>query len=242
MSYNSNKQLTQKQKLAVEVAAVSPNINQKEIAKHLGVCNKTITNWLNDPIVIDAIYKRYMEVAGMKLPAVITAMIREAESGNVQAGRLVLEHFGKLDNRIKIQVESPWEKFMRYEEVGKDIEDAEFVDDEEVTNEVVDFANEVHNIIGKSVSLPPRDKRNDKPGVRKKDEQRSITLATQSEKKRMDKIQVQRNMYQRRKRAKEVGLELLPRGRQTKSVRDKWWDELEALEMEKFGEIRGVRF
>ena len=49
-------------------------------------------------------------------------------------------------------------------------------------------------------------------------------------------------MYQRRKRAKEVGLDLLPKGRQTKSIRDKWWDELEAIELDKFGEIRGTRF
>ena len=102
MSYNSNKQLTHKQKLAIEVMAVSPKFNQKDLAIEIGVCDKTISNWLNDPTVIDAIYKRYMEVAGIKLPAVITAMIREAESGNVQAGRLVLEHFGKLDNRVKV--------------------------------------------------------------------------------------------------------------------------------------------
>ena len=66
MSYNSNKQLTHKQKLAVEVMAVSPRFNQKELAKELGVCDKTIVNWLNDPTVIDSIYKRYMEVAGIK--------------------------------------------------------------------------------------------------------------------------------------------------------------------------------
>ena len=240
MSYNANKQLTHKQKLAVEALALSPSLNQKEIATNLGVCNKTIVNWLNDPIVIDAIYKRYMEVAGISLPAVIGAMIREAESGNVQAGRLVLEHFGKLDNRIKIQVESPFEKFMRFEEV--DVEDAEFVENTEVTNEVVNFASELNGIITKDIVLPSRDTRNDKPTVRKKDEQRALALATQSEKKRLEKIQVQRNMYQRRKRAKEEGLDLLPKGRQTKSIRDKWWDELEAIELKKFGEIRGTRF
>ncbi len=240
MSYNSNKQLTHKQKLAVEALAVSPSINQKEIAINLGVCDKTIGNWLNDPLIIDAIYKRYMEVAGMKLPAVISAMIREAESGNVQAGRLILEHFGKLDNRIKVQVESPFEKFMRFEEV--EVEDAEFVDDKDVTNEVISFANEIHDMVNEDVVLPPRDKRNDRPSNRKGDEQRAMVLSSQSEKKRLDKIQVQRNMYQRRKRARAVELDLLPAGRQTKSVRDGWWDKLEELEMEKFGEIRGTRF
>ena len=60
MSYNSNKQLTHKQKLAVEALAVSPSINQKEIAINLGVCDKTIGNWSSDPLIIDAIFKRYM--------------------------------------------------------------------------------------------------------------------------------------------------------------------------------------
>ena len=241
MSYNSNKQLTHKQKLAVEVMASSPQINQEQLAKDLGICRKTITNWLNDPLVIDALYNRYMEVAGIKLPAVVNAMIREAESGNVQAGRLILEHFGKLDKRIKIQVESPFEKYMRYE-VGKEVEDAEFVEDIEVNEELKSISSQAIDLVDKNIVLPKRDTRNNTPGVRKKDEKRRLSLATQSEKKRLDRLQVQRNMYQRRKRAKEVGLELLPQGRQTKSVRDDWWDKLEKLELVKFGEIRGNRF
>ena len=241
MSYNSNKQLTHKQKLAIEVMAVSPKFNQKELANHIGVCDKTISNWLNDPLVIDAIYKRYMEVAGIKLPSVISAMIREAEEGNVQAGRLILEHFGKLDNRVKVQVVSPFEKFLKYD-LSEDIEEAEFVEDEEVVNDLKSISQSYHDIVGKDIELPERNTSNDKPIARKRDEARRIALSTQSEKKRMEKIQIQRNMYQRRKRAKEVGLELLPRGRQTKGVRNKWWDELERLELIKFGEIRGSRF
>ena len=44
MSYNSNKQLTHKRKLAVEVMASSPQINQEQLAKDLGICRKTISN------------------------------------------------------------------------------------------------------------------------------------------------------------------------------------------------------
>jgi DNA-binding XRE family transcriptional regulator len=241
MSYNSNKQLTHKQKLAIEVMAVSPKFNQKELAKELGVCNKTIVNWLNDPTVIDAIYKRYMEVAGIKLPAVITAMIREAEEGNVQAGRLVLEHFGKLDNRVKVQVVSPFEKFLKYD-LTEEIEDAEFIENDEVIDDLKLISSQYHDIVGKDIDLPNRNPVNNNPGVRKHDEQRRNALSTQYEKKKLEKVQIQKNMYQRRKRAKEVGLELLPRGRQTQSVRNKWWDELERLELIKFGEIRGERF
>ena len=42
-----------------------------------------------------------------------------------------------------------------------------------------------------------------------------------------------------RKRAKAVGLELLPSGRQLESARRKWKEELERLEIEQFGKIQG---
>jgi hypothetical protein len=168
-------------------------------------------------------------------------MIREAEEGNVQAGRLVLEHFGKLDNRVKVQVVSPFEKFLKYD-LTEEIEDAEFIENDEVIDDLKLISSQYHDIVGKDIDLPNRNPVNNNPGVRKHDEQRRNALSTQYEKKKLEKVQIQKNMYQRRKRAKEVGLELLPRGRQTQSVRNKWWDELERLELIKFGEIRGERF
>ena len=48
-------------------------------------------------------------------------------------------------------------------------------------------------------------------------------------------------MYQRRKRAKNVGLELLSAGRHGKGAREKWWKELESREIEKYGEVQGDR-
>ena len=109
--------------IAIELLSQNPSLHQKAIAEKLNVDVRTVRGWLTDPDFIDEIYKRYMEVSGIELPAVIKAMIEEAKLGNVQAGRLILEHFGKLESRIKIQVESPFEKFMRM-----DGDDAEFVD------------------------------------------------------------------------------------------------------------------
>ena len=40
-----------------------------------------------------------MVTFGSRLPTVLNSMVREAEAGNVQAGRLVLEHSGKLIKR-----------------------------------------------------------------------------------------------------------------------------------------------
>ena len=148
--------------LAIEMLAMSPGITQKELAESLKVTAPTVRTWLNDPMFIDILYKRYMEVAGKDLPLVINAMIREAKHGNVQAGRLILEHFGKLDTRVKIQVESPFEKFMKME----DIEDAEFVVDEEVTNGAISIAEQASSLIPGDIDLPERDVCNDRPRFR----------------------------------------------------------------------------
>ena len=220
--------------LAIEMLAIQPSIRKKELAKQIGVTRQALNKWLSDPMFIDAWYKRYMETAGRELPAVINAIINEAKAGNVQAGRLILEHFGKLDSRVKIQVESPFEKFMKIE-----AEDAEFVEDEEISNGATDIANQAANLLPAVDSLPQRDSRNNYPGVRKKNELKSLEFATQSAKKKVKEADKQRDWYARRKRAEAVGLELLPPGRSSKAKRDEWWKELERLEIQKFGEVQG---
>ena len=223
--------------IAVEMLAMSPGITQKELAESLKVTAPTVRGWLNDPMFIDALYKRYMEVAGKNLPLVINAMIREAQHGNVQAGRLILEHFGKLDSRIKIQVESPFEKFIKMENV----EDAEFVIDKEITNGAVSIGEQAASIITSNVVLPARNSNNDYPGLREKEEKNSLTMATSKARKKLVEKVLQKKMYERRKRAKSVDLELLSAGRSSKGERDEWWKELEKLEVKKFGEIQGER-
>jgi len=223
--------------LAIEMLAMSPGITKKELAEALEVTAPTVRTWLNDPMFIDVLYKRYMEVAGKNLPLVINAMIREAKHGNVQAGRLILEHFGKLDTRIKIQVESPFEKFMKME----DIEDAEFVVDKEVTNGAISIAEQAASLVPGDIDLPERDIRNDRPRFREGEEKSMLKYATQKAKKKIGERAIQRKMYERRKRAKDVGLKLLPAGRSSKGERDEWWKELERREIKKFGEVQGDR-
>ena len=233
-------QYTQKDKqrlLAVEMLSINPSITQKDLALKLGVDRTTIIKWCNDPLFIDAWYKRFMEVAGGELPNVVLAMIREAKEGNVQAGRLILEHFGKLDTRVKIQVESPFEKFMKME-----VEDAEFTVDKEVTNGAVSIGEQASSLISDDSELPPRNTLNDSPRLRSDQEKSKLKFATQKSRKDAILKQEQARLYQRRKRAKAVGLELLPKGRSTKSKRNEWWEELERLEIDKFGEIKGERY
>ena len=216
--------------LAIELLASNPSMNQRAVASKLGINERTVRLWLTDPDFIDEIYKRYMEVSGIELPAVIKAMIEEAKMGNVQAGRLILEHFGKLETRIKVQVESPFEKFMRM-----DGEDAEFVEMSEEEQGEMDLVSKVMDM--EDIELPERDIANSSPRLREKNEKKTLKESTIKQIKK-EKVKKQlKNAYRLRKRANALGLELLGSGRQSKGAREKWMEELERLEIEKFGSI-----
>ena len=223
--------------LAVEILAMSPSISKTDLAKQLGISKPTLNKWMADPLFIDTWYKRYMEVAGSELPLVIGAMIREAQHGNVQAGRLILEHFGKLDTRVKIQDESPFEKFMKMEEV----ENAEFVVDQELTDGAISIGEQASSIVDSNIVLPDRDDSNNYPRLRERKEDDSLKMATSKARKKLVEKVLQKKMYERRKRAKSVGLDLLPSGRSSKGERDEWWKKLEKLEVKKFGKVQGER-
>ena len=224
------------QMLALEILALSPGISKTELADKLNISRPTLDKWMSDPIFIDTWYKRYMEIAGSELPHVINAMIREAKEGNVQAGRLILEHFGKLDTRVKIQVESPWEKFMKME-----AQDAEFVIDKEITNGAISIGEQASAVVTDVGDLPDRNPSNDTPRLRESSEKKTLNLATSKARKKAVEKVTQQKMYQMRKRAKNVGLELLSAGRHSKGAREKWWKELESREIEKYGEVQGDR-
>ena len=171
-----------------------------------------------------------MEVSGIEFPAVIKSMIEEAKMGNVQAGRLILEHFGKLETRVKVQVESPFEKFMRM-----DGEEAEFVDISDKEKEDMDLVSKVMDM--EDIELPERDIANSSPRLREKNEKKTLKESTIKQIKK-EKVKRQlNNAYRLRKRAEAVGLKLLGAGRQSKGARDKWLEKLERLEIEKFGRI-----
>ena len=212
--------------IAIELLSKNPSIHQKTLAEKIGVDERTIRNWLGDPDFVDEIYKRYMEVSGIELPAVIKAMIEEAKMGNVQAGRLILEHFGKLETKIKVQVEIPFEKYMRM-----DGEDAEFVDVSGQEQDEMDLVSKIMDI--EDVELPERDIANSSPRLREKNEKKTLKKSTIKQIKK-EKVKKQlNNAYRLRKRAEAVGLKLLGPGRQSKGAREKWLEKLERLEFEK---------
>jgi hypothetical protein len=137
---------------------------------------------------------------------VLNSMIREAVEGNVMAGRLVLEHSGKLIKNINVTVDSPFEKFLKAKEIDADVIDAE--------------SEEVQTIIE---NLPERNPENDTPKKRNKKEAKKISYAK-------NKKQNKAKRYALLQRAKKVGLKPLPAKRPTHSERRKWLEKLSELE------------
>jgi len=227
-------------KRVIETYCKSPHISMKELAINSNIAYPTLMKWMHDPVFIDQIYKRYMEVAGIELPNVISAMIREAKTGNVQAGRLVLEHFGKLENKIKIQVESPFEKFVKAKEIQA--EEAEYIEEDnaEMDSDNRDFINKLYVESEDTIStLPKRD--TESKTKREAREKQQIEYQTQKEIKKARYSSNSQTRYQLRKRAKAVGLPLMTTsGRPLKSEREEWLRELERLEIERFGEIQNL--
>ena len=198
-----------KKQHAIELSALHPELTQKEIAEKLDIPYETLKTWRRNPNYMDAIYNRYMVEFGSELPAVLKAMIREAKSGNVQAGRLVLEHSGKLVKNINVTVDSPFEKFLK----TVDAEEAEIVEDEDVI-EYIDVMPEIDE------ELPPRQEVSQEE--RTAEENQAIKEAL----KREAYNEKQKLWYQWKKRAKAVGVEPLSAKRPTKGQRTAWEKEI----------------
>ena len=108
--------------LALEYLIDNPTAPQQEVADHAGVAQGTISNWYKEPGFVETFYDRYMVLYNSRLPSVLDAMVKEAQTGNVQAGRLVLEHSGKLQKNIVIKHESPFERFLKSTPIEADYE------------------------------------------------------------------------------------------------------------------------
>tara|TARA_R100001594_G_scaffold28676_3_gene53950 strand:- start:1625 stop:2269 length:645 start_codon:yes stop_codon:yes gene_type:complete len=202
---------------AVELYALQPDISAKEVAKELNVSTVVVYNWRKNPNFVDAIYDRYMVEFGSELPAVLQAMIREAKAGNVQAGRLILEHSGKLVKNVNITVDSPYEKFLKAEKAEIEFEDAEI---EEIVDSIPDM----------EVELPDRSNEDQRKRVYK--EKNKIKKAVKSESKKKEYNKKRREWYKWIKRAKEAGVEPLPSRRPTPAQKEAWINEIKAKENE----------
>ena len=178
--------------LAIDMLVTCPETPIQEVADKVGVTKSTIYSWMKDPDFVEVFYQKYMVTFGSRLPTVLNSMVREAEAGNVQAGRLVLEHSGKLIKRVEVNnYQSPFEKFL-----NSDVQDADVVEDIEV--------------------LPQR------PVAPKTEPVKTQYEEKQELKKNLKKNKKRREARKWRARAKAVGIERPKRGRQTPAQRKEW--------------------
>ena len=203
---------TTQRRRAAELLALNPDMSAKEVADKIDVHQATITNWRQDPNFVDMVYDIYMVEFGAEIPSVLKAMIREAKAGNVQAGRLVLEHSGKLVKNINITVDSPFEKFLKADEI--EYQDAEIQD---IVEDIPDIPD---------VVLPERKEENQQTRVR--EEFSSIKKERKNVKRKISR----NKMYHLKERARAAGVDILPNGRPTKATKEAWIAEIEAKEKE----------
>jgi hypothetical protein len=151
-------------------------------------------------------------------------MIREAKSGNVQAGRLILEHSGKLVKNINVTVDSPFEKFMKKVEVA-DVIDGE-IEDVVVTEIIDELPEEVLEI----TTLPERKIENQVERTKKETKQVKKVIKTERQKSKY--LDQRKKWYRWKKRAEAVGVEPLSAKRPTKGQRVAWQEEIQRRERE----------
>ena len=89
---------------AVDIYATTPNVQHKDVADELGVSYKTLLKLRKDADFWKKVWDTYMITYEADVLDVCRAMIREARAGNTSAGRLVLEHSGKLQKNINITI------------------------------------------------------------------------------------------------------------------------------------------
>ena len=168
-----------------------------------------------NPNFIDAIYDSYMIEFGGELPSVLQAMIREAKAGNVQAGRLILEHSGKLVKNVNITIDSPYEKFLKAKNAEVEYEDAEV---EEIVDSIPDI----------EVNLPERNIESQNKRTRR--EKKSIKKARKNAAEKAEYNKKRREWYDWQRRAEVVGVAPLPARRPTPNQRKTWQNEIEQKE------------
>ena len=218
----SNSQLVKEKKkpakiLAIDLFAFNPQMTIAEVANKIGVTKKSVMMWREDPNFIDAIYDRYMVEFGFQLPAVLNAMTREAQAGNVQAARLVLEHSGRLVKNINVTIDSPFEKFLKGAQV------AEVVSDEDI----IEVAGTIEDDF---VELPERVVENQVERTKK--ENISNKKAIKDEEKRLAYNQKQKEWRKWRLRAEKVGIQPLKSRRPTPAQRKEWQNQIIQAESE----------
>ena len=209
-----------KQKMAVELCALIPEITNKQLSKKLGISYKQACAWRSDPKFIERSVDRFIEMVGSEVPLVMKALIREAKEGNTRAAEIFLKQVGRLQETLTVKIEAPFMQHLKARDGAIDV------------SEAIDLGNEMDQILidVDSEELPERNPKNNIP-IRQINKDKAETIqAIKRAKKNSDR----NNRYNLRKRAEKVGLEPLPGGRPHPAKRKAWIRKLEKLEKNGF--------
>ena len=119
---------------AVDIYATQPNVQHKDVADELGVSYKTLLKLRKDADFWKKVWDTYLVTYEADVLDVCRSMVREALAGNTSAGRLVLEHSGKLHKNIHITISSPFEQYLESQQ-GKQLEPSKEIIEAEVVPE-----------------------------------------------------------------------------------------------------------
>ena len=191
---------------AVDIYATTPNVQHKDVADELGINYKTLLKLRKDADFWKKVWDTYLVTYEADVLDVCRSMVREALAGNTSAGRLVLEHSGKLQKNINITISSPFERWLANEdrkqlEPSKELLREKFP---EVQNaEIVSVGTNV------STDVPERIMQEGQHIDRELVKQKAV-------------LDRRRELYGWSRRAEAVGIAQMPPRRPTKGQRLEW--------------------
>ena len=208
--------LLMKQKIAIEMCAMQPEITNKHLSKQLGISYKRACAWRNNPKFIEQTVDRFMELIGKEIPLVMQALVREAKEGNTRSAEIFLKQMGRLQDTLVVKIEAPFTQHLKAKHGAITEDDA------------ITMGNEIEGLLTEVEfeELPPRNPKNNRPIRQINKDKEETVQAINRAKKNIDR----NKRYALRKRAKAVGLEPLTGGRPHPSKRRAWIKKLERLE------------
>ena len=192
---------------AVDIYATTPNVQHNFVADELGISYKTLLKLRKDADFWKKVWDTYLVTYEADVLDVCRSMVREALAGNVQAGRLVLEHSGKLQKNINITISSPFEKYLESQE-RKQLE----------PSKEVSRCND-RTLIQNAEVVP----------VEIQQEFQQIDRELEKKKSVLEK---RRELYSWSRRASAVGIAPMPPKRPTKGQRLTWEESIVRAEQE----------
>ena len=187
---------------AVDIYATTPNVQHNFVADELGISYKTLLKLRKDADFWKKVWDTYLVTYEADVLDVCRAMVREALAGNTSAGRLVLEHSGKLQKNIHITISSPFEQYLESQQ-GKQLEPSKEIPRLKTS--------EVQNA---EIIEPPEDVKAD------------IDVMDKELVKKKKWLERRRELHSWFKRAEAVGIAPLPARRPTKGQRLAWEESI----------------